>query len=79
MAEIECARQQGPVADLAPGPGPHEAPQMRIQGAIVLCRLHLETPERTDLALDSDEAGRKGSEDAVNRLRSQVFVREMVL
>jgi len=55
MAEIECARQQGPVADLAPGPGPHEAPQMRIQGAIVLCRLHLETPERTDLALDSDD------------------------
>ena len=34
---------------------------------------------RVLLALDSDEAGRKGSEDAVNRLRSQVFVREMAL
>jgi DNA primase len=34
---------------------------------------------RVLLALDNDEAGRKGSEDAVNRLRSQVFVREMVL
>jgi DNA primase len=34
---------------------------------------------RVLLALDNDEAGRKGSEDAVNRLRSQVFVREMAL
>jgi DNA primase len=34
---------------------------------------------RVLLALDNDEAGRRGSEDAVNRLRSQVFVREMVL
>jgi DNA primase len=34
---------------------------------------------RVLLALDNDEAGRKGSEDAVSRLRSQVFVREMAL
>ena len=34
---------------------------------------------RVLLALDSDEAGRKGSEDARNRLSSQVFVREMAL
>jgi DNA primase len=34
---------------------------------------------RVLLALDNDEAGRKGSEDAVNRLRSQVFVREIAL
>jgi DNA primase len=34
---------------------------------------------RVLLALDNDEAGRKGSEDAINRLRSQVFVREMAL
>jgi DNA primase len=34
---------------------------------------------RVLLALDKDEAGRRGSEDAVNRLRSQVFVREMAL
>jgi DNA primase len=34
---------------------------------------------RVLLALDNDEAGRTGSEDAVNRLRSQVFVREMAL
>ena len=34
---------------------------------------------RVLLALDNDEAGRKGSEDACNRLRSQVFVREMAL
>jgi DNA primase len=34
---------------------------------------------RVLLALDNDAAGRKGSEDAVNRLRSQVFVREMAL
>jgi DNA primase len=34
---------------------------------------------RVLLALDNDEAGRKGSEDAVNRLSSQVFVREMAL
>ena len=34
---------------------------------------------RVLLALDHDEAGRRGSEDAVNRLRSQVFVREMAL
>jgi DNA primase len=34
---------------------------------------------RVLLALDNDEAGRKGSEDAVGRLRSQVFVREMAL
>jgi DNA primase len=34
---------------------------------------------RVLLALDNDEAGRKGSDDAVNRLRSQVFVREMAL
>jgi DNA primase len=34
---------------------------------------------RVLLALDADEAGRKGSEDAYKRLVSQVFVREMVL
>jgi DNA primase len=34
---------------------------------------------RVLLALDNDEAGRTGSADAVNRLRSQVFVREMAL
>jgi DNA primase len=34
---------------------------------------------RVLLALDNDEAGRKGSEDARNRLSSQVFVREMAL
>jgi DNA primase len=34
---------------------------------------------RVLLALDNDEAGRKGSEDAVGRLRSQVFVRETAL
>jgi DNA primase len=34
---------------------------------------------RVLLALDNDEAGRKGSEHAVGRLRSQVFVREMAL
>jgi DNA primase len=34
---------------------------------------------RVLLALDNDEAGRRGSDDAVNRLRSQVFVREMAL
>src|SRR5262249_28539074 len=34
---------------------------------------------RVLLALDNDAAGRTGSEDAVNRLRSQVFVREMAL
>jgi DNA primase len=34
---------------------------------------------RVLLALDNDEAGRRGSEDACNRLRSQVFVREMAL
>jgi DNA primase len=37
------------------------------------------TKGRVLLALDNDEAGRKGSEDAVGRLRSQVFVREMAL
>jgi DNA primase len=31
------------------------------------------------LALDNDEAGRKGSADALHRLSSQVFVREMAL
>jgi DNA primase len=34
---------------------------------------------RVLLALDNDEAGRTGSEHAVGRLRSQVFVREMAL
>jgi len=34
---------------------------------------------RVLLALDNDEAGRRGSEDARNRLSSQVFVREMAL
>jgi hypothetical protein len=34
---------------------------------------------RVLLALDNDEAGRKGSEDARNRLSSQVFVREIAL
>jgi DNA primase len=34
---------------------------------------------RVLLALDHDAAGRKGSEDARNRLSSQVFVREMAL
>jgi DNA primase len=34
---------------------------------------------RVLLALDNDEAGRKGSTDARNRLSSQVFVREMAL
>jgi DNA primase len=34
---------------------------------------------RVLLALDNDEAGRRGSEDAVKRLSSQVFVREMAL
>ena len=34
---------------------------------------------RVLLALDNDEAGRRGSEDAVNRLRAKVFVREMAL
>jgi DNA primase len=34
---------------------------------------------RVLLALDNDEAGRTGSEYAVGRLRSQVFVREMAL
>jgi DNA primase len=34
---------------------------------------------RVLLALDNDEAGRKGSEDALKRLSSQVFVREMAL
>jgi DNA primase len=34
---------------------------------------------RVLLALDNDVAGRKGSEDARNRLSSQVFVREMAL
>jgi DNA primase len=34
---------------------------------------------RVLLALDSDEAGRKGSADALSRLSSQVFVREMAL
>lgn len=34
---------------------------------------------RVLLALDPDEAGRKGSADAVSRLVSQVFVREVVL
>jgi DNA primase len=34
---------------------------------------------RVLLALDSDEAGRKGSTDALSRLSSQVFVREMAL
>ena len=28
---------------------------MRIHGATVLCRLHLEAPERTDLAFGSDD------------------------
>ena len=37
------------------------------------------TKGRVLLALDNDEAGRKGSEDAVNRLKSKVFVREMAL
>jgi len=31
------------------------------------------------MALDPDEAGRKGSADAVARLVSQVFVREVTL
>ena len=31
------------------------------------------------LALDNDAAGRKGSVDALSRLSSQVFVREMAL
>jgi DNA primase len=34
---------------------------------------------RVLLALDNDEAGRKGSADARSRLVSQVFVREMAL
>jgi DNA primase len=34
---------------------------------------------RVLLALDADEAGRKGSTDAISRLSSQVFVREMAL
>jgi DNA primase len=34
---------------------------------------------RVLLALDNDEAGRKGSQDARNRLSTQVFVREMAL
>jgi DNA primase len=34
---------------------------------------------RVLLALDNDEAGRKGSADALHRLSSQVFVREMAL
>jgi DNA primase len=34
---------------------------------------------RVLLALDNDEAGRKGSADALSRLSSQVFVREMAL
>jgi DNA primase len=34
---------------------------------------------RVLLALDSDDAGRKGSADACNRLVSQVFVRDMAL
>ena len=34
---------------------------------------------RVLLALDNDEAGRRGSEDARNRLSSQIFVREMAL
>jgi DNA primase len=34
---------------------------------------------RVLLALDNDEAGRKGSADARNRLSSQAFVREMAL
>jgi DNA primase len=34
---------------------------------------------RVLLALDDDEAGRRGSDDAVKRLSSQVFVREMAL
>jgi DNA primase len=34
---------------------------------------------RVLLALDNDEAGRKGSEDALKRLSAQVFVREMAL
>jgi DNA primase len=34
---------------------------------------------RVLLALDNDEAGRKGSEDALKRLSSQIFVREMAL
>ena len=34
---------------------------------------------RVLLAHDNDEARRKGSEDARNRLSSQVFVREMAL
>jgi len=34
---------------------------------------------RVLLALDNDEAGRRGSEDALKRLSSQVFVREMAL
>jgi DNA primase len=34
---------------------------------------------RVLLALDNDDAGRKGSADALSRLSSQVFVREMAL
>jgi DNA primase len=34
---------------------------------------------RVLLALDNDEAGRKGSADALSRLTSQVFVRAMAL
>jgi DNA primase len=34
---------------------------------------------RVLLALDNDEAGRKGSADALSRLSSQVFVREMAI
>jgi DNA primase len=45
-------------------------------------RLIVETvgpKDRVLLALDNDEAGRKGSADALSRLSSQVFVREMAL